>query len=134
MNQLTFLLEEHHASPSVSQDCVADFPMIAEISHPIGRNNGQENVLAIQGNLIGRDKGGPNGIGVSGDAMFTLTKSDVHVVRRLMPIECERLMGFPDNYTNIKGATDANRYKALGNSMAVPVMRWIGERIKLIDG
>ncbi|WP_370791718.1 DNA cytosine methyltransferase [Bilophila wadsworthia] len=51
-------------------------------------------------------------------------------VRRLMPIECERLMGFPDNYTAIPGASDSARYKALGNSMAVPVMRWIGERIQ----
>jgi site-specific DNA-cytosine methylase len=50
-------------------------------------------------------------------------------VRRLTPIECERLQGFPDNYTNIPKAVDGNRYKALGNSMAVPVMRWIGERI-----
>jgi len=58
-------------------------------------------------------------------------------VRRLTPIECERLQGFPDNYTRIpwrnKGAEDCPdgpRYKAMGNSMAVPVMRWIGERIK----
>jgi DNA (cytosine-5)-methyltransferase 1 len=52
-------------------------------------------------------------------------------VRRLTPIECERLQGFPDNYTNIKpSCPDGPRYKALGNSMAVPVMRWIGERIK----
>jgi site-specific DNA-cytosine methylase len=50
-------------------------------------------------------------------------------VRRLTPIECERLQGFSDNYTNIPNAADTNRYKALGNSMAVPVMRWIGERI-----
>ena len=50
-------------------------------------------------------------------------------VRRLTPTECERLQGFPDNYTNIPNAADTNRYKALGNSMAVPVMRWIGERI-----
>jgi DNA (cytosine-5)-methyltransferase 1 len=51
-------------------------------------------------------------------------------VRRLTPVECERLQGFPDNYTNIKEkCPDGNRYKALGNSMAVPVMRWIGERI-----
>lgn len=50
-------------------------------------------------------------------------------VRRLTPVECERLQGFPDNYTNILGASDSARYKALGNSMAVPVMRWIGERI-----
>lgn len=54
-------------------------------------------------------------------------------VRRLTPVECERLQGFPDNYTNIKHQTpDGPRYKALGNSMAVPVMRWIGERINEI--
>jgi DNA (cytosine-5)-methyltransferase 1 len=58
-------------------------------------------------------------------------------VRRLTPRECERLQGFPDDYTLIpwrKGeAPDGPRYKALGNSMAVPVMRWIGERIQLVD-
>lgn len=51
-------------------------------------------------------------------------------VRRLTPVECERLQGFPDGYTNIKtNCPDGPRYKALGNSMAVPVMRWIGQRI-----
>jgi DNA (cytosine-5)-methyltransferase 1 len=50
-------------------------------------------------------------------------------IRLLSPIEAERLLGFPDNYTNISGATYKNRIEALGNSMAVPVMRWIGERI-----
>jgi len=50
-------------------------------------------------------------------------------VRRLTPMECERLQGFPDNYTNTPTSSDTTRYKALGNSMAVPVMRWIGERI-----
>jgi DNA (cytosine-5)-methyltransferase 1 len=55
-------------------------------------------------------------------------------VRRLTPVECERLQGFPDNYTNIKeNCPDGARYKALGNSMAVPVMRWIGERINLYE-
>lgn len=58
-------------------------------------------------------------------------------VRRLTPRECERLQGFPDDYTLIpyrKGqAADGPRYKALGNSMAVPVMRWIGERIAQVD-
>jgi len=54
-------------------------------------------------------------------------------VRRLTPIECERLQGFPDNYTNIPGAKDGPRYKALGNSMAVPCMRWIGERIQMVS-
>jgi DNA (cytosine-5)-methyltransferase 1 len=54
-------------------------------------------------------------------------------VRRLTPMECERLQGFPDNYSNIPGATDSPRYKALGNSMAVPVMKWIGERIEKVE-
>jgi DNA (cytosine-5)-methyltransferase 1 len=53
-------------------------------------------------------------------------------VRRLTPTECERLQGFPDGYTDIMPETpDGPRYKALGNSMAVPVMRWIGCRIAL---
>lgn len=51
-------------------------------------------------------------------------------VRRLTPRECERLQGFPDDYTAIPKAADGPRYKALGNSMAVPVMAWIGRRIK----
>jgi DNA (cytosine-5)-methyltransferase 1 len=58
-------------------------------------------------------------------------------VRRLTVLECERLQGFPDGYTQVpyrnKPAADGPRYKALGNSMAVPVMRWIGERIQLVD-
>jgi DNA (cytosine-5)-methyltransferase 1 len=61
-------------------------------------------------------------------------------VRRLTPIECERLQGFPDDYTRIpwrnktpENCPDGPRYKAMGNSMAVPVMRWIGERIKIVD-
>ncbi len=59
-------------------------------------------------------------------------------VRRLTPVECERLQGFPDGYTNIpwRKATespDGPRYKALGNSMAVPVMAWIGKRIKQVS-
>jgi len=56
--------------------------------------------------------------------------SETMAVRRLTEVECERLQGFPDNYTNIKeNCPSGARYKALGNSMAVPVMRWIGERI-----
>lgn len=60
---------------------------------------------------------------------------DTLCVRRLTPVEVERLQGFPDGYTDIpyKGnvAPDSLRYEALGNSMAVPVMRWIGERIEM---
>lgn len=62
------------------------------------------------------------------------------VVRRLTPRECERLQGFPDDWTRIpwKGkpaeqCPDGPRYKAIGNSMAVPVMRWIGERIDEVE-
>ncbi len=50
-------------------------------------------------------------------------------IRRLIPLECERLMGFPDNYTLIKGNSDTNRYHAVGNSWAVPVVKWIGKKI-----
>jgi len=60
-----------------------------------------------------------------------------NTIRKLTPIECERLQGFPDNYTQIawrdKSADqcpDSHRYKALGNSMAVPVMRWVGKNIQ----
>ena len=59
-------------------------------------------------------------------------------VRRLTPVECERLQGFPDNYTNIpwRGkpeSPDSLRYKAMGNSMAVPCMKWIGKRIEMVE-
>lgn len=80
-----------------------------------------------------------------GDPCHTLAKDNAaHAavlgemqVRRLTPRECERLQGFPDDYTLIphrgKPAVDGPRYKALGNSMAVPVMRWIGERIQQVE-
>jgi DNA (cytosine-5)-methyltransferase 1 len=58
-------------------------------------------------------------------------------VRRLTPVECERLQGFPDGYTDIqpkgKATPDGPRYKVLGNSMAVPVMAWIGKRIQHVE-
>lgn len=61
-------------------------------------------------------------------------------VRRLTPVECERLQGFPDDWTRVayrgkleEECPDGPRYKAIGNSMAVPVMRWIGERIEAVD-
>ena len=50
-------------------------------------------------------------------------------LRRMTPLECERLMGFPDNYTNVGFASMTNRYQGVGNSWAVPVVQWIGERI-----
>ena len=83
----------------------------------------------------------------NGDPSFTLRKGGSQhgvltpmAVRRLTPVECERLQGFPDNWSRIswKGKPDEQcpdgpRYKACGNSMAVPVMRWIGERIAAVD-
>jgi len=83
------------------------------------------------------------GIGDDGDPAFTLQAAHSHgvfssmQVRRLTPVECERLQGFPDKYTAIpyrnkpvEKCPDGPRYKALGNSMAVPVMGWIGSRIQ----
>lgn len=75
-----------------------------DYAHTLGRNNGAENAVCY---------------GLA--------------VRRLMPVECERLQGFPDGHTDVpyrgKPAADGPRYKAVGNSMAVPVMHWIGKRI-----
>lgn len=88
------------------------------------------------------------GLGVSepGASMYTLQAGAVHgvghemgscwAVRRLMPVECERLQGLPDGHTAItratgRPATDGPRYKAVGNSMAVPVMRWILDRLRV---
>jgi len=78
-------------------------------------------------------KGSPTGGGRPLPAIATVMQ-----VRRLTPIECERLQGFPDNYTNIpwrkaEESPDGPRYKALGNSMAVPVMNWIGQRIQQVS-
>ena len=73
------------------------------------------------------------GIGEDGDPMNTLTGNDRHsvgtesVVRRLTPLECERLQGFPDNWT--EGQSDTNRYKQMGNAVAVPVVEWIIQNI-----
>lgn len=79
----------------------------------------------------------------SGDPCHTLAKGQHPplltgmAVRRLTPVECERLQGFPDGYTDIKpkgkATPDGSRYKALGNSMAVPVMAWIGKQINDVN-
>lgn len=59
--------------------------------------------------------------------------ADRAIHRRLTPLEWERLQGFPDNYTAIDGATDRQRWRALGNAFATPVLRWIGNRIMELD-
>jgi DNA (cytosine-5)-methyltransferase 1 len=88
--------------------------------------------------IRGGCEGGGKGYLGTDEKVFTIsTTQDQQImhgmaVRRLTPIECERLQGFPDGYTDIMPNTpDGPRYKALGNSMAVPVMRWIGSRIAL---
>jgi site-specific DNA-cytosine methylase len=66
--------------------------------------------------------------------MFTLTGQDIHDVllnnriRRLMPVECERLQGFPDDWT--EGLSDTQRYKMCGNAITVNVVQFLGERIR----
>jgi DNA (cytosine-5)-methyltransferase 1 len=101
-----------HTGPKVMQPTVVhgtQDPCVSDIAFAQGRNNGGENVL-IQS----------------------------MAVRRLTPVECERLQGFSDNYTNIPWrkadeSPDGPRYKSLGNSMAVPVMSWIGKRIEIVN-
>lgn len=86
-------------------------------------------------------KCGGDGAMVASETADKIMEANPMLVRRLTPLECERLQGFPDGHTLIgwKGkpaeeCPDGPRYKAIGNSMAVPVMRWLGERIEEVDG
>jgi site-specific DNA-cytosine methylase len=94
-------------------------------------------------------KGNGLGIGHDGDPMLTLTQGDRHAVaettlgetmqvRRLTPVECERLMGWPDNHTlprtDGKQNPDTTRYKMCGNGVASPVAQWIGQNLMEIMG
>lgn len=104
-------------------------PCIGKVAFAMGRNTGRENVVCVTGDITHALKA--EGADASEDGSGR--GNPITAVRRLTPRECERLQGFPDDYTLIpwRGgeAPDGPRYKALGNSMAVPVMRWIGERI-----
>ncbi|EAS0547132.1 Dam family site-specific DNA-(adenine-N6)-methyltransferase [Salmonella enterica] len=122
-----------------------------ELAHTLGRNHGQENAIITEPYTIairGREEGSTVEVRNDGTANALLTPNSGRAgigvgavgwgmqVRRLTPVECERLQGFPDNHTLIgwrgkdtADCPDGPRYKAIGNSMAVPVMRWIGERI-----
>lgn len=116
--------------------------------------------VAIQaGALRENPNSGPDGVGVQEHIAYTLeARAEVQAVecantlngnsgrmqieatyipdrmavRRLTPVECLRLQGFPDNYLDLPGAADGPKYRAIGNSMAVPVMAWIGRRIQEI--
>ena len=97
-------------------------------------------VVASTFKIRGGCEGGGKGYLGQDEKAFTISTvqdQNLHhhmAVRRLTPVECERLQGFPDGYTDIKlngkQTPDGGRYKALGNSMAVPVMAWIGKRIQ----
>lgn len=122
--------------------CTSDKAFTLDCQH-----SGNTNIVCINGNIISKDPNGTsggNGMGAIQDGTaYTLTATDRHAVsdglqvRRLTPTECERLQGFPDNHTQIPwrgkpaaDCPDGPRYKAIGNSMSVPVMRWIGRKIK----
>lgn len=67
------------------------------------------------------------------DATDLVVESDrqyAQLIRRLTPLECERLQGFPDDWTNIPGASDSARYRALGNSVAIPCVEFIMRSLK----
>lgn len=109
--------------------------------------NAHHHAVAIAENTIGRkENNGGNGTGAQEELAYTQNATGVMgvctnaTVRRLTPVECERLMGFPDNWTRIpwRGkpadqCPDGSRYKACGNSMCVNVMRWIGMRIEYVE-
>ncbi len=93
------------------------------------------NVVRLQGgngNIAGCLSSSQSGKPGQGSRPTIMCSSDMSV-RRLTPVECERLQGFPDDYTRVEFrggiAKDSPRYKAIGNSKAVPVVKWIGERI-----
>jgi DNA (cytosine-5)-methyltransferase 1 len=107
-----------------------------------GGNNTPVITYPMHGAMIGRkDTAGPNGSGFLGEnaASYTLTASEQSrhgvgvisnessIVRRLTPLECERLQGFPDDWTS--GQADQHRYKQMGNAVAVPVVEWIVKRL-----
>ncbi|ENV16945.1 DNA cytosine methyltransferase [Acinetobacter guillouiae] len=76
-------------------------------------------------------RSGGNGGAIQQAIFYFIPPYIIYLARYLTEIECERLQGFSDNYTNIPKASATNRYKALGNSMAVTVMAWLGQRISL---
>ena len=63
------------------------------------------------------------------DLICQQAEACAHLIRRLTPLECERLQGFPDGWTDLPGASDSARYKALGNSVAIPCVEFIMSRI-----
>lgn len=131
-------------APTLTSHAKKDPPLI----YPAEDSTGEDEPVTSQ--IHGGKPGGGKGALIQRDMSATLSTHNTQTpitgdhekrdltVRRLTPRECERLQGFPDDYTDIpyrnkEHAPDGPRYKALGNSMAVPVMRWIGERIRMVE-
>lgn len=125
------------------------FTLLANHPHMVAARSGSEPIAmgdlnahtAICHNVCPTLKCGGDDAMVASETAGKIMEANPMLVRRLTPLECERLQGFPDGHTLIawKGKSaeecpDGPRYKAIGNSMAVPVMRWIGKRIALVDG
>lgn len=124
------------------------FTLLANHPHMVAAGSGSEPIAmgdlnahtAICRNVCPTLKCGGDGAMVASETADKIMEANPMLVRRLTPLECERLQGFPDGHTLIrwKGkpaeeCPDGPRYKAIGNSMAVPVMRWIGKRIAAVD-
>lgn len=109
-------------------------------SYTLDRTGGQSVAYPIQGTIIGRsDTAGPQGkgFGDENDPMYTIDTvggnavATDSIVRRLTPRECERLQGFPDDWT--ASQSDSQRYKQMGNAVAVPVVQWIVDRLVAVN-
>lgn len=105
-------------------------------AHTLGRNNGAENAVCVAGEITHTLKSEGFDASEDGTGRGQPLTPAAAGVRRLTPRECERLQGFPDDYTLIpwrgkpaEECPDGPRYKAIGNSKAIPVVRWIGKRI-----
>lgn len=139
----TNAMEGENLAPTLTSHAKKDPPLI----YPVDES---EEMKPVTLQIRGGKPGGGKGALIQHDMSATLSTHNTRTlitgdneeggltVRRLTPRECERLQGFPDDYTDIpyrnkEHAPDGARYKALGNSMAVPVMRWIGERIQMVE-
>ena len=139
--EITGALDASFPGPAIcfsAKDYGGDaMPDLAPTLRAGGHSGSPANAGVMPAVAFGWQNSSSQGASVSEHVSPTLDKSKTpavltSAVRRLTPRECERLQGFPDDYTLLPGYdADGPRYKALGNSFAVPVMRWIGERIAL---
>ncbi len=104
----------------------------------VEQNEIDNKTYCISGHILNRkEENGGNGLGITEEKSYTLTTNDIpsvvnnrKLIRKILPIECERLMGYPDNYTNINNPSDSKRYKTLGNSVVVPCVEFVLMKIK----